>query len=198
MALITTPGDPAANSYASLAEAAAYNAQRVGTASEIWDGLELAQQEAAMITAARLLDAMPQAWTGSATAAGQGRRFPRVGMFDRDGFEIPSNVVPVELKLAQCELGRQLAEADRLADNDVVNQNITSLKAGPVALAFGQRNSAGNVVVSAPTASLAGALFIPDLVKVMLVPSWLRITVEQVTAVATASAAAVVIFEVMD
>jgi hypothetical protein len=66
MPLVTTPGAPDANSYASVAEADAYNAARpFGTA---WAALTQAQKEGALQYALLLLDASFQ-WTGQATGA---------------------------------------------------------------------------------------------------------------------------------
>jgi hypothetical protein len=81
MPIVTTPGDPMANSYASVAEADAYNAARpFGTA---WASLTTEAKEGALQYAAILLDST-FIWTGVATAnPGQVMGWPRNGMLTR-------------------------------------------------------------------------------------------------------------------
>lgn len=184
MSIVATPGAANANSYATIAEATTYHGGRLN--ADAWTDADDATRESALIMAATFLDAMPQAWTGQAAdPAVQALSWPRVGMKNRHGYAIDSTVIPQTLKNAQAEFARQLIEADRLADNDVANQGITSLKAGPVSLSFKEKDTAtkeSEMVPANPTANAAGSAMVPDSVKVMLVPSWLHPTVSQESA----------------
>lgn len=177
MALETTPGHVAADSYASRAEADAYCAIRSYTG---W--ADIADPEAKdnlLRWAVILLDAYPRAWTGAAASTTQALRWPRTGMTNREGAAIPSvgaSSVPLELKRAQAELAWQLNKADKTADNLIVNLGLESLKAGSLALSFRDTttidNSAEVPRYIREVTALAAVL--PDAVKYLLVPSWLK------------------------
>jgi len=195
MSLVVTPGAATANGYASVAEADAYSVERLEATT--WDGADVPTKEAAIIMATRLLDAMPQAWTGAAVDAIQALRWPRLGMLNRNGFPIGTTIVPQALKDAMSEFARQLIEeATRVSDNDVLNQGITSVKAGSVSVSFGQKtleDAAANLLRGNLAADPAGRLMVPDLVRVMLVPSWLLPTLGQEAALNTQT----LVFEVI-
>lgn len=166
--LITTPGAANANSYATVAEADTYHEGRLH--DEAWDDVD--DKEAALIWAATLLDGW-MVWTGSATfPATQALTWPRTGMLNRNGFAIGSTVIPNELKNAQSELARQLALSDLTANDDVVNKNITSLRAGSVALSFGQKDHSRDYLGVWPDVSATIGMGLPDAVRILLVPSW--------------------------
>jgi hypothetical protein len=101
MALTTTPGDAAANSYASLVTAAAYHTARGNTA---WTGTDAAK-EAALIRATQWLDGRyGDRWPGVRWKLRlQALDWPRVDAFDRDGTDIDFDEVPVEVVNATCE-----------------------------------------------------------------------------------------------
>lgn len=175
MALIETVGADDANTYATLAEANAYHASRlystVWTAATVTD----ATREAALTMACRLLDAYPRAWSGAAVDAVQALGWPRSGMLTRNGFAVATTEIPLALKEAQAELARQLIAADRTADNAVINQGITSLKAGSVALSFSPTMTENSFLVGRSIRELnALSAVLPDAVKYLLVPSWLK------------------------
>src|SRR5580765_5673762 len=115
MPLVETPGDPTANTYATVTEADAYNAGRpFGTA---WAALTPEQKEGALAYAAALLDAA-FVWTGSPSLEANPSQklcWPRVGMFTRNGVPIDPMVIPKELKDAQSEYARQASVADLAA-----------------------------------------------------------------------------------
>lgn len=166
MLLVATPGAADANTYATLAEADSYHAGHVHASAWAVPSGERAQ---ALVMAARLLDAMPGAWTGVASSATQALGWPRQGMVNRNAFPIASGEIPVELKNAQAEFARQLLVQDTTESNVVVAQGITSLKAGPVALTFKER--AENYLALQQRDALNA--MIPDAVRMLLVPSWL-------------------------
>lgn len=101
MALITTAGDIAANSYASLAQAAAYHTAR---GNSTWAGND-ALKEAALIRATQWLDGRyGNRWTGIRWKLRlQALDWPRVEAYDRDGTVLDYDDVPVEVVNATCE-----------------------------------------------------------------------------------------------
>lgn len=184
MALVTTPGAANANSYASLLEADAYFALRLSAAA--WNNASEEDQEAALAMATRLLDAMPSAWTGSATyASTQALGFPRTGMRNRNGAALSSLTIPQVLKDATAEFAKWLLESDRTGDSDVVNLSLLGVKAGSVDVTFAKKTLEEKTAEMVPdnlTADPAGRLMVPDVVRSMLVPSWLLSTIAQRTA----------------
>lgn len=172
MALETTPGASDADSYASVAEADAYHASRLWT--EAWTDAETTTKEAALKDAARLLDSV-FIWTGAAVDAVQALTWPRSGMLTRNGFPIATDVIPPELKNAQSELARLLIVSDRNAENDAEVQGLASVSAGSVSVSFRDRISgltpAQSLLLRSPDLAYLTRI-IPELVRVLLVPSW--------------------------
>lgn len=168
MALVTTPGAANANSYASVAEADSYASEHLYASG--WLSASSAQKEAALIMSCRLLDAMPRAWTGAATTSVQALGWPRTGMTNRNGFGIAVMSIPLALKNAQSEFARQLLSDDRTEDNDVISLGLQSVKAGPVAVTFKEKES--ERLALARRDSLEAV--VPEAVIMLLVPSWLK------------------------
>jgi hypothetical protein len=179
MALITTPGSATANSFASLVEFDAYHESRVPVLTWLAAATD-DQKEAALKSAARALNAY-FVWTGSAVDAVQALTWPRSGMLSRNGFAIPTSgasSIPGDLKNAQCELAGQLGASDLTGSGGggPLDQGITSIKAGDVAVTFsdvlGQQQG---TVEASDVAIRRSALFYldaPDEVRRLLVPSW--------------------------
>lgn len=117
MTIVATPGDPAADSYVTVAEADAYFLAR-GTAT--WTGSD-AVKEAALRKGTTYLDNQYRGrWKGYRTNQLQSLSWPRVGSYrengvrignslavdgiiDSDGFEIGTDVVPAQVKNATIE-----------------------------------------------------------------------------------------------
>jgi hypothetical protein len=185
--IITTPGASDANSYASIAEADAYNSSRPQGAS--WAALTQVEKESALKYSALLLDAS-FVWTGIATGAtvpplgptdpdpapdepnpGQVMCWPRTGMFNRIGMPIDPMVNPDELKYAQAEYARQAAIADLTADNEAVKMGLSSVSAGSVSVSFQDKGSAASVALANPAYAYLSPM-VPGAVRLILVPSW--------------------------
>lgn len=133
-AVIATPGDAAANSYCTVAEADAYHATHLYAAK--WTAASTGTKETALIMATRVLDAEYE-WAMWATTDTQRLLWPRTGVLAKNELEYVGNMeIPEDLKFATAELARQLIEANRTADSDIETQGITSLRAGSVALTF--------------------------------------------------------------
>jgi hypothetical protein len=121
-----------------------------------WTGASAATKDAALVMATRLLDTLVE-WDGWVVTETQALLWPRSGMLYRNGYSVPSNVVPIDLKRATSELARLLIVADLTAESDVENQKLKALTAGPVRLEFGD-----GVTVKR----------IPDSVWALLPPGW--------------------------
>jgi hypothetical protein len=165
--VIATPGAANANSYVTVEEATAYvgllpSADGGNTRpGEIFEEADTADKERAVILASLLLDAnIP--WLGAAATTIQSMAWPRVGLVSHTGAVIPADQIPTRLKYATAEFARQLLMSDRLSDNDVARQGITSIKAGQVTLQFNK-----DFKWNAET-----PIVIPDAVRSLLVPTW--------------------------
>lgn len=129
MALVTTPGSASANSYCTEAEADTYHEAHVDGAAWNSPADDAPDKEAALLQAARMLDAMFD-WAGTVATIEQAMGWPRFGASDRQGRLIASDVVPQAVKDAQAELARQLLVEDRAADSDVETLGLKRVKAG--------------------------------------------------------------------
>lgn len=58
------------------------------------------------------------AWNGTRVDDESGLRWPRSGVYDQDGFEIPSDVIPFILQDSVCEFGGYLTSSDWTAPED--------------------------------------------------------------------------------
>lgn len=178
MALIDTPGLATSDTYATLAEANAWNAQYVVLhPADPWATATDPTKEAALKLARTFMDAWPLSWTGAAVDAVQALRWPRSGMLTRNGFAVPTagaTSIPVDLKNAQAEFARQLLSADRTADNSLINKSIVGLTAGSVSLNFAELKMDNSLLVARSVRALNALMAqMPDAVRALLVPSWL-------------------------
>jgi hypothetical protein len=117
MALNSTPGDPAADSYISVSDADAYFLSRGQTD---WTGTE-AQKENALRRGTTYLDNQYRAlWIGVRSYQDQSLGWPRIdgargpmlfnpgfliNLYDIDGFQIPFDSVPLQVQRAAAEAG---------------------------------------------------------------------------------------------
>jgi len=176
MSIDATVGGANANSYATLAEATAYQLTR--TFATGWADLDTDVQEAALIEACRTINAS-FVWTGSAVDDIQALSWPRTGMFTRNGFALPSTIIPQELKDAQSEYARLITVDDLTSNLQQDQDQIESVKAGPVAVKFRNSISASNLQLldanlrlSNPEFAFLDKTTIPPYVALLLVPSW--------------------------
>lgn len=120
------------NSYITLANANTYMGATLQAA--VWSALADATKEAALITAARMIDR--QAWQGTKTGDPQVMAWPRSGLVDKDGAEVPSNTVPQQVVDAQCELALALAQDASIQSNSSNTQNIKRVQAGSASVEY--------------------------------------------------------------
>lgn len=131
LALDATVGGTASNSYSTAAQGDIYHESRLFSTD--WSGATLANQEAALAWATRMLDYNFE-WTGSKYTIEQALRWPRFGALDRDGQLFDSNVIPIEVKNATAELARLLLSEDR--GLDAGTKGIKRLKVDVIELEF--------------------------------------------------------------
>lgn len=140
MPLVATPGAADADSYATIAEADAWHVARVNTA---WAGAD-ALKEGALRRATGWIDA-----TYGSRFVGrpvyprvQALAWPRVGVTDADGYDVPSDAIPVEIKRATMEAAlRELVAPGSLAPDYVSSTAVVREKVGPLEVEY--RNSSG-------------------------------------------------------
>jgi hypothetical protein len=129
--LDATVGGTTSNSYATLAEAQAYMATHMYGGA--WLELDEEVQEQTLMMATRQLEQL--CYLGTKATAEQALKFPRVGL-KMDGHPVPSDVVPNEMKAAECEQARLNATTDPTAPLDAEMQGLKRIQAGSVELEF--------------------------------------------------------------
>jgi hypothetical protein len=139
--IVATPAASDANSYATEAEAQAYNSGHVS--GETFTDADLDVQRRALATATRLIDSHLK-FIGSPTTTTQALMFPRVGLLDPiTGAAIDSMAVPVFVKYATAEYARLLIVSDPTKPQDAEIAGLESMKAGDVELRFRSAVEAG-------------------------------------------------------
>jgi len=134
--IVSTAGAANANAYCDLAFADQYHADRpaVGTT---WSGATPDQKTAAILWATVLMDANWN-WFGWPTTEEQALLWPRQGMPNRSGWNyVNERAIPIELQRATAEYARQLLASDLAGNSDLETFKVTSLRAGSLALTFG-------------------------------------------------------------
>lgn len=175
--LVTTPGDPTANSYPTVEEFDAYWETRSPVPAAV-AAANVEQKKSWLVQGTRAVDESFK-WTGSATEPDtQALCWPRTGMSNRNGGAIGDDVIPAGLKNSVCEWAGQAAAKDLQADNEAAKQNIASVKAGSVSVAFQPRTN--NKEAQETDVVRMGSDFfylsVPDEVRRLLVPSWYEAT----------------------
>lgn len=177
--LVTTPGDPAANSYAAYADYRSYWGLR-GFSTAALAAVQ-ASVEPLMTWATQIIDESFD-WTGSATLSTQALAWPRTGMLTVNKFPLDPMTLPQRLLDAECEFAGILLGSDRTADipdlKSVGGQTqLTGIKAGSVQLSFQGRTfatlEAFDAFYRAQNSDFAYlARAIPDSVRLKMAPTW--------------------------
>ncbi len=143
MVLVTTPGATNANSLASLLEAEDY--MGMVTFKDDWGTAGDPQKEAALRQASELMEQLP--WKGVRTTETQALCWPRRGgfglhdpqminlvalLYDRDGYAVPADTIPRQVRHACCEFAFRLLSEDRQADAGALSP--AELKVGSISL----------------------------------------------------------------
>lgn len=106
----TGNADPDATSYCTVEFADDYIGINIHASAEWLSQTETSKQNLLM-RASKYLDQMVQ-WEGERVDDESGLRWPRSGVYDRDGFLIPTDVIPEALQEAVSELAAYLLESD--------------------------------------------------------------------------------------
>lgn len=139
------------SSYVTRAEADSYFGARLNSGS--W--ASCTTPDAALSSSFNRLN--QEYFIGYPTNFTQTGSFPRVGLFDRNGYWISPSIVPQDVKDAQCELALSMIDGSYIFTADTSNIKYDSVAVGPI-----------NVNFNNPTLESAGAL--PDLVVRLLGP----------------------------
>ena len=121
-----------ANSYVTLTEANAYF--ETVPDSTTWDNKTVDQKNRSLIAATRWIDSF--VYYGNRCDDGQALKFPR-NNYQVDGVELACSKIPNNIKYAQYELARALAnDTDAMTGNVGTNGNIVEAKLGDLAVKY--------------------------------------------------------------
>ena len=146
MALDTSIGTLTANSYATLAEADTYHSTRLHNAQ--WAAAEEADKEVALLWATRMLDNGVE-FVGRRYGLHQEQalQWPRYGVFDSNRYYIEEDVIPKQVKDAQCELAWLLLQSDRTSPSTgAAVASIRDITVGPIKLGFNESKDTIDVI----------------------------------------------------
>lgn len=130
-----------ANSYVSVADANAYHLARGNT---MWTGDD-GVKEAAILRAMDFIES--RAWKGQKTAYGNQLCWPRTGVVDREGFDVPADTVPPGVVIALYEaalrelvtpgcLAPDLARGGRVLSESIAGMSTTYAQGAPAGTTF--------------------------------------------------------------
>lgn len=132
--IIATAGASNANSYATEAQARAYNDAHVSGAT--YTDADSDVQKRALVTATRLIDSFVT-FKGYKTTSTQALEFPRTGVVDEvSGVVFDPTTVPIDVTYATSEYARLLIVQDPTKPSDVDLAGLAAMKAGDVELTF--------------------------------------------------------------
>ena len=136
MALDTSVGTLTANSYVTVMEADEYHSTRLH--NEQWTAAEESDKERALLWATRMLDnGVKFAGRRYGLYEEQSLQWPRYRAFDSNGYYIENDIVPKQVKDAQCELAWLLLQSDRTSPSTgAATSSLSSLSVGPISLGF--------------------------------------------------------------
>lgn len=139
-----TVGSASANSYCSIEFADDFHDTHVD--GETWADLDEDVKCRALQQATREIDTY-LVFDGYATTTTQRLAFPRTGLIDPNtAAEIAGTVVPDRVKWACSEQARLIAVRQRAVESDTTLDGISSIKAGPVEIAYTQTRPGETVV----------------------------------------------------
>jgi hypothetical protein len=134
-------GDPDATSYVDVTFADDY-ADTNPHVSEAWAALEDPQKQALLIRATRYID-RTIVWDGQRVEQDSGLRWPRSGVYDADGFLIPSDVIPTILLEAVCEMAGYLIDTDWTAAEG--SRGLKEIQVDVIELKFDEKTARGSL-----------------------------------------------------
>ena len=124
------------DSYVTVEEADKYHAAMGNSAWTQDDENNITQKEAALRKAASFLDiAASGKWKGIRAMPQQALAWPRKNVVDNDGYPIPADVIPSEVKRAACEAALRIYGGDDLLPDETYNVASESV-AGAVSVSY--------------------------------------------------------------
>jgi hypothetical protein len=176
MALVVETGtgrDPTASSYASRTFATAFHA--AGVNADAWDLIDPPDQERALVSATRLLDAT-MSWRGRPLHGDQPLGWPRRGVVGPDYRAFPLDKVPDAVRLAAAVLALRLAQ-DQVALLDAqaagtgaaagsTEQQVQEITLGPIGIKMATATAA--TIQAQAEATAAATRLVPAEVAAML------------------------------
>jgi hypothetical protein len=135
MALDTTIGGAAADSYATIIEADAYHVKFNNTT---WATLDTASKEAALRVGVRYVDGYQ--FTGEVATPTQSLQWPRIDA-TRNGYVLPYDSIPQGIKDAQCEAA--LRQSQGLMLTDLSAGSVTEETVGPITVKYANGTNDG-------------------------------------------------------
>jgi len=128
----TGSADSDANSYTTVEFADDYIAANAFASADWLSRTEDAKQKL-LVRASKYLDRNVR-WNGTRVDGESGLRWPRSGVYDADGFEIPDDMIPIVLQEAVCELASYLMNDDWTAPQGA--RGIRELKVDVIDIKF--------------------------------------------------------------
>lgn len=122
-----TVGSEDANAYLTIAEANAYFETHSYAAT--WDDASDDDKCRALQTATRQLDSSFE-FVGSVSSSTQALLWPRDEVVGPNGYDEPSDAIPVRIQQATAELAQQLLASNRQADSETETEGIQRLRLG--------------------------------------------------------------------
>ncbi len=153
MALNTTPGDPAADSYPTLVEAKAY----WDSIGRDYSGMPDAELEQALRRGTAWLDGTyGQRFIGEAASASQALEWPRQDAVYR-GEPLPRDAIPRKVKNAASEAAwREATEPNSLSPDYVPAEGVKQEQVGPLSVTY--KDGAGGVADVLPVVTAVDGL----------------------------------------
>ncbi|MCK5603030.1 hypothetical protein KAR91_14195 [Candidatus Pacearchaeota archaeon] len=143
----TTIGGASSNSYVSVADAGTYLESVLGTT--LWDAASADNKAAAVVWATRLIDSY-FTWEGIKIDIDQALDWPRYGAYDKNGYSILNDALPVMLPKAVTELARYLIDATSAGGSSSLGtapDGLDKLKVGPIELTFNTETARGDILL---------------------------------------------------
>jgi hypothetical protein len=137
MAIIVESGSGAtltANSYVTLASCAEYlNSKGLTT----WASATTTAREVSLINAQLWMELLP--WRGQKSLSTDPLVWPRRSVFDRDGYPVYSDTIPIQIKRAQCELAyRSYLNKSPFIDIATGDGYVIREAVGPIEISYAQ------------------------------------------------------------
>jgi hypothetical protein len=138
-----------ANSYVTMEEAVAYHSDMGNSAWTTASSSPDDDRITALIRGARYID-MKYLWPGTKTGEReQSLMWPREDVYDREGWLIEDNEIPIEVKRAQMEAAlREVLNPGSLAPDVTASERVLREKIGPMEVQYADSGDPNSVIPS--------------------------------------------------